>query len=218
MNRSSNGDANGDDELIERLRELGAATVHEALGRVGALDPGIRPLDPSVSVAGRAFTVDAAPADNLAVQRAADAAGPGDVIVVDSKGYLDAGAWGDVLTLFAQKRGIVGLVIDGAVRDSRQIIEMGFPVFARGVCIKGTDKVNPGRLGVPVMIGGVSVDPGDVVVGDADGLTVVPASDLGRAVDLAQERDAKEERMRAALSGGASLLDLMGLRGREAHP
>lgn len=153
----------GADQLA-RLAELGAATLHEANGQTGALDSGLCPLDPTTALAGRAVTVDLPPADNWYVHLALLEAGPGDVLVIDAKGYREAGPWGDVLTCAAQHRGIAGLVIDGAVRDSRDIVATGFPVFARGLSIKGTTKAVPGRINVPVRVGGVIVEPGDVVL------------------------------------------------------
>ena len=197
---------------IERLCGHGAATVHEALGRIGAMDPAIKPLDVTTQLAGPALTVDCAPGDNLTLQYAASIARPGDVLVVDAKAYIHAGPWGDVLTLYAQQLGIAGLIIDGSVRDSQDIRAMKFPAFSRAVCIKGTDKVNAGRVNVPIMCGGVSVSPGDVIVGDADGVTVVPRAAVGEAVLLAEARARKEADLRAAIQRGETLVDLMGLR------
>jgi len=170
-------------ELIDRLKTYGAATVHEALDRIGAMDAAIKPLDPSIRVAGPALTVDCAPADNLAIQYAVTIARPGDVLVVDAKSFTEAGPWGDVLSLYAQQVGLAGLVIDGSVRDSQAIVDMGFPVFSRGVSIKGTGKFQPGEVNTPICCAGVSVQPGDLIVGDADGVVVVPVTDLERAVE-----------------------------------
>ena len=129
---------------FDRLRALGAATVYEAQGAKGALDSGIKPLDPRSRLVGPALTVDTRPADNLMLHYALLKARPGDVLVVDAKGFLEAGPWGDVLTTAAIKAGIAGLVIHGAVRDASAIVEMGFPVFCRGLSIKGTGKNQPG--------------------------------------------------------------------------
>jgi 4-hydroxy-4-methyl-2-oxoglutarate aldolase len=198
-------------EQLTRLKELGAATVHEAQDGTGALDSAIKPLHLDMEVAGPALTVDCKPADNLAIQHAVTTARPGDVLVVDAKAFLEAGPWGDILTLYAQQIGIAGLVIDGSVRDSRAIIDMGFPVFSRGVCIKGTGKNQPGTVDGTITCGGVPINPGDVVIGDADGVVVVPADDVERVIELAEAREAKEARFRTALQGGGSLIDLMGL-------
>ncbi|GAA1858092.1 4-carboxy-4-hydroxy-2-oxoadipate aldolase/oxaloacetate decarboxylase [Pseudonocardia ailaonensis] len=199
-------------DALRRLKELGAATVYEALGRVGAMDHAIKPLDPGFSVVGRAFTVDSAPGDNLAVHYGAHLAGEGDVLVVDAKEFTAAGPWGDVLSEYAQKKGIAGLVIDGAVRDSRAIVGLGFPVFCRDVCIKGTDKVNLGRVGEPIVCGGVTVRPGDVIVGDADGVTVVPQELVDEACAAGARREQAEAGYRTAIAGGASLIDLIKVR------
>jgi 4-hydroxy-4-methyl-2-oxoglutarate aldolase len=196
---------------IQRLAGLGAATVYEANGQRDALDPAIKPLDPRTRIAGRTVTVKLEPADNWFIHVALLEAGEGDILVVDANGYVDAGPWGDVLTLAAQQRGLAGLVIDGAVRDSQEIIASGFPVFTRGVCIRKTTKVQRGQVNVPVTIGGVLIEPGDVLVGDADGLVRVRAEDVDSALASAEQRAEKEEKMRAAILNGASTLELLGL-------
>ncbi|WP_447648164.1 4-carboxy-4-hydroxy-2-oxoadipate aldolase/oxaloacetate decarboxylase [Microbacterium forte] len=199
------------DERIAQLAALGAATVYEANGQRDALDPALKPLDPETRVAGRAVTVSLEPADNWFIHVALLEAGPGDLLVVDIKGYVDAGPWGDVLTLAAQQRGLAGLVIDGAVRDSRQIVEAGFPVFTRGVCIRKTSKIQPGKINVPVTVGGVVIHPGDILVGDADGLVRVLPDDIDSALASSRAREEKEEAMRRRILNGESTLDLLGL-------
>jgi 4-hydroxy-4-methyl-2-oxoglutarate aldolase len=198
-------------DRFERLAQLGAATVHEAQGRIGAMDSGIKPLDPSMKLAGPAVTVDCLPSDNLAIHQAVTVARPGDVLVVDAKAFIEAGPWGDVLSLYAQLAGIAGLVIDGSVRDTRQIVQMGFPVFSRAICIKGTLKFQPGAVNAPIVCAGVRINPGDIVVGDADGVVIVPALDLDRVQELAEAREAKEELFRAELRAGKTLVDLLEL-------
>ncbi|MFF1253919.1 4-carboxy-4-hydroxy-2-oxoadipate aldolase/oxaloacetate decarboxylase [Pseudarthrobacter sp. NPDC058329] len=202
------------DRRFSRLAALGAATVYEANGQRDAIDPAIKPLDPTSRIAGRVVTVDLEPADNWFIHVALLEAGEGDILVVDAKGYTQAGPWGDVLTLAAQERGLAGLVIDGAVRDSQEIIASGFPVFTRGVCIRKTTKVQNGRVNVPVTVGGVVVHPGDVLVGDADGLVRVSAADVDGALASSEQRELKEEAMRARIREGATTLDLLGL----SHP
>jgi len=196
---------------LTALAQFGAATVYEANGQRDALDPQIKPLDPRSKVAGRAVTVALEPADNWYIHVAILEAGENDILVVDAKGYLNAGPWGDVLTLAAQQRGLAALVIDGAVRDSQQIVESGFPVFTRGVCIRKTSKVQPGQVNVPVTVGGVVVNPGDIIVGDADGLVRVAANDVDQAISSARTREQKEEDMRQRILAGASTLELLGL-------
>ena len=199
------------DFRLTRLAALGAATVYEANGQRDALDPAIKPLDPKSRIAGRAVTVELEPGDNWFIHVALLDAGEGDILVVDAKGYTQAGPWGDVLTLAAQERGLAGLVIDGAVRDSQEIITSGFPVFTRGVCIRKTTKVQTGTVNVPVTIGGVLIHPGDILVGDADGLVRVSAADVDTALTSAEHRELKEEDMRARIREGATTLDLLGL-------
>lgn len=196
---------------LTRLAELGAATVYEANGQRDALDPALKPLDPTSRVAGRIVTVELEPADNWFIHVALLETQPGDILVVDAKGYTQAGPWGDVLTLAAQQRGVAALVIDGAVRDSQEIIASGFPVFTRGVCIRKTTKVQRGRVNVDVTVGGVLLHPGDILVGDADGLARVRPDDVETALASSAARAEKEEAMRQQILTGASTLELLGL-------
>lgn len=198
-------------ESLATLRQLGAATVYEAQGAKGALDSGMKPIDPTVRLAGPAFTVDCRPADNLMLHYAVMKAQPGDVLVVDAKGFMEAGPWGDVLTIQAMKVGIAGLVINGCVRDANLIIELGFPVFCRGLSIKGTGKNQPGRINVPVAIGDVLIHPGDIVVGDRDGLAVVPSGEVDSAIASAVRREEKEAGQRDAIGRGVMTAELLGL-------
>ena len=198
-------------EIYEALRALGAATVYEAQGAKGALDSGIKPIDPRSRIVGPALTVDTRPADNLMLHYALLKARPGDVLVVDAKGFLEAGLWGDVLTAAALKVGLAGLVINGAVRDADAILEMGFPVFCRGLCIKGTGKVHAGKINVPVCIGDVVIRPGDIVVGDRDGLVIVSADEVEFVLARASARETKEDEFRAAIERGISTAELLGL-------
>lgn len=196
---------------IQLLRDFGSATVYEAQGARGALDSGIKPIHPSMRVAGPAVTVDLRPADNLMLHYAMLKVKPGDVLVVDAKGFLEAGPWGDVFTEQAVRQGVAGLVINGAVRDAGSIIEMGFPVFCRGLCIKGTGKNQPGKLNVPVCLGDVQINPGDIVIGDQDGVVVVPRGDVDEAIRSSQAREDKEAEFRARIRDGATTVELMGL-------
>ena len=196
---------------LAMLRQLGAATVYEAQGAQGALDHGIKPIDPACRLAGPAYTVDCRPADNLMLHYAVQKARPGDVVVVDAKGFMEAGPWGDVLTLQAMQRGIAGLLINGCVRDANLIIELGFPVFCRGLSIKGTGKNQPGRVGVPVSIGDVTVRPGDIVVGDRDGVAVVPHERVDATIAASLAREDKEAQQREAIAQGVSTVELLGL-------
>ena len=199
------------DRLIA-LQRFGTATIHEAQGQRGAIDPRVAALDPRRRLIGPALTVDMRPSDNLMIHYALTKARRGDVLVVDVKGFVDAGPWGDILTLAAQEIGIAGLVINGAVRDADSIIELGFPVFCRGLCIKGTNKNQPGRVNVPVRIGGVDIHPGDIVVGDRDGLVVVARNEVAEVIRASEERERKEATMRERLKQGATMVELLGLQ------
>lgn len=198
-------------DMLSALADLGAATVYEANGQRDALDSALKPLDPATKMAGRAVTVSLAPADNWFIHVGLLEAGPGDVLVVDVQGYVDAGPWGDVLTHAAQSRGLAGLVIDGAVRDSQQVIAAGFPCFPRGVSIRGTSKVQQGAINVPVTVGNVLVAPGDILVGDADGLVRLRPEDAETALAAARAREEKEARFMQEIDNGRSTLELMGL-------
>ncbi|KQP49133.1 4-carboxy-4-hydroxy-2-oxoadipate aldolase/oxaloacetate decarboxylase [Pseudorhodoferax sp. Leaf274] len=198
-------------EQLKQLRELGAATVYEAQGAKGALDHGMKPIDPGVRLAGPAFTVDCRPADNLMLHYAVSKAQPGDVLVVDAKAFMEAGPWGDVLTLQAMHLGIAGLVINGCVRDANLIIELGFPVFCRGLSIKGTGKNQPGRVDVPVTIGDAVIRPGDIVLGDRDGVVVVPHNELESVIASSLAREEKESGQRQAIEQGVLTVELLGL-------
>jgi 4-hydroxy-4-methyl-2-oxoglutarate aldolase len=199
--------------LLRELAGFGTATLHEAAGGIGALPGPLAPLDPEALLWGRALTVWSPPGDNLALHRAVAVAQAGDVLVVDHGGSLDHGPFGDILALAARQRGVMGLVIDGAVRDKASLIRMGFPVFSRGLAIGGTVKQNPGRVGEDIQMGAVTVRQGDLVFGDADGVVVLPAEGALALREAAAARLATEARLRERILAGASTLDLLGLRG-----
>jgi len=196
---------------LEILKRIGTATVHEAQGQRGYVDRKIVPLDLRSRMAGTAYTVDGRAGDNLAIHYAISQAAPGDVVVVDYKGYMRAAAIGDLMAFGAKARGLAGIVIDGATRDAAQIVELGFPVFSRGLCITGPTKAQGGQVGVPVTVGGCVIHPGDIVVGDSDGLVVVPAAELDATLRVAEERDTREAGVRDKLAKGATTVDLMKL-------
>lgn len=199
-------------DKLTQLRDLGTATIYEAQGAKGAFDHGMKPLDPTVRLAGPALTVDVRPADNLMLHYAVLQAKPGDVLVVDAKGFMEAGPWGDVLTLQAMKLGIAGLVINGCVRDANLIIDLGFPVFCRGLSIKGTGKNQPGKVNVPISIGDAVIRPGDIIVGDRDGLVVVAQDEVDMAIASSLAREEKEVKQREAIEAGtANTVELLNL-------
>lgn len=199
-------------DLLEGLKRAGTATIHEAQGQKGAVHGGIRPVDPSMRAAGPALTVKCRPGDNLALHFALTKLQPGQVLVVDAEGFTEAGPWGDVMSCAAMQAGARGLFIDGAVRDSHTITEMGFPVFSRGISIKGTNKFQPGQINVPIVFGGVVVRPGDIVVGDRDGVVVVLAEEAVGALEACEARETKEEKFRDQLRSGKTTVELLGLQ------
>ena len=199
------------DPIPAQLGQFDPATLHQAGGRIGALDPAIKPIWPEASVSGRAFTARCHPGDNLAIHRAVAAAQPGDVLVVDAGGDVE-GYWGEVLAASAQGRGILGLVIDGGCRDAVALQRRGFPVWSRGVSIRGCVKVTPGTVGEPIVCGGILVRTGDYVVGDRDGVVVIPRERAAEVLEAARQRVDKEAAMMKRLEAGELTLDLLGLR------
>jgi 4-hydroxy-4-methyl-2-oxoglutarate aldolase len=181
--------------VVVELRRLGVATVYEAAGRRGLVDAPLERVVPGSRAAGLASTVLCGQGDNLAVHAALARVQPGEVIAVQAK-----------------VRGAAGLLIDGAIRDADELRELGLPVWARFVRARGATKEEAGRLDVPVSVGGVRVEPGDVVVMDGDGAVVVPAGRAGEVLEAARRREAHEAAMMDELRAGALTLDLMGLR------
>jgi 4-hydroxy-4-methyl-2-oxoglutarate aldolase len=191
------------------LGAYGAATLHEA--GAAPLPAQLRPLDRRWRLSGPAFTVELKPGNNIWLHRALYAAAPGDVLVASTKGAYDFGYWGDILTRAAIRQRLAGLVIDGAVRDSTDLLELGFPVFARGVCVRGTGKDDTaGGLDRDIAIGLVTVRPGDVLVGDADGVVVVAWEDAAAVAERAQHREVAEARAREEISAGQSTVAIYG--------
>lgn len=200
-----------DPVLIERLSAYSSATIHEAQGRLGALSSAIKPVDDSMSLCGPAFTVCCAPRDNIMLQVAIAHAQPGDVVVVSAGQYAEAGSFGDVLANACVAKGLGGLITDTGVRDTRELRELGFPVFSFSVSIKGTVKETIGPMAEPVLIGGEIVRPGDVVRGDADGVVVVRREDVGEVVRKSQERVDAEDGYIAAYRAGKSVIEVSNL-------
>jgi 4-hydroxy-4-methyl-2-oxoglutarate aldolase len=196
---------------LERFLEFDPATLYEAAGRRGMVDPAIRPAWPGAKVCGVALTVEAAPGDNLMLHQAVAAATPGAVLVVNAGGFVRAGAWGEILTVAAQARGIAGLVIDGAVRDIEAITRLGFPVFSRGLAIGACSKERFGTLGQPLIFGGVAVRAGDVVFGDGDGLVVIESERADEVYAAACRRRDFEAGLIQELRAGKTTLELLRL-------
>lgn len=188
--------------LVEGFR--GAATGHvgDALGRSAAMAPAIKPVGPAAAFCGVAFTVKARPVDNLVVWKALELAHPGDVLVIATGGHLAHSTWGDLTSRVAAARGLAAVVTDGAVRDVAGIVEAGVPVFAAAVTPNSPQKDGPGELNVPIACGGQVVQPGDILVGDGDGVVVVPQADAAAAlVELGRIREYEAERLAAIERG-----------------
>ena len=188
-----------------------AAAVSDCLNRAQAMDGGIQPLDPNARLVGQARTVRCTVGDNSALHAALDLAEHGDVLVVDAGGFLGNAVWGGLMTEAAQRKGIAGLVIDGAVRDRADIVASSFPCFARGTVPAGPHKDFGGEIDGPIACGGVAVCPGDLVVGDADGVTVVPLSRLTTILAAYHALKEKEARALAALDAGGTLAEIYGV-------
>ena len=197
-------------EIIAAIGKFSSATLHEAMGRYGDLPSGIKPISPHMKVCGTAYPVKTMPCDNTILHRAYAYAKPGDVLVVDCSGYYEAGYWGDLMSLGAKTQGIAGLVIDGCVRDADDIEAMGFPVFSRGLCIKGTGKHGDGTLNEPIILGNWTINPGDVIVGDRDGVVVVPQEKVLETIEKATAREEKEAGVRKQLLEGKTSIAIYG--------
>jgi 4-hydroxy-4-methyl-2-oxoglutarate aldolase len=196
---------------MDRFAEFDPATLYEAAGRQGMVDPAIRPAWAGARVCGPALTVECPPSDNLMLHVAVADAEPGVVIVATVGGHLMAGAWGEILTEAARVRGIAGLVIDGAVRDIDAIEAARFPVFSRGLAIGSCTKEKAGVLQATMQFGGISVSPGDLVFGNADGLVVIAQDRLDDVYDLALSRRKKELEIIGKLREGRTTMELLDL-------
>ncbi len=184
-------------ELVARAKRFQASILADVGGRRGTLGGRIQPLARSMKVAGPAFTVEVRPGDNLMIHAALCLAKPGDVIVVDGKGDLSCALTGALMAAHAQKAGIAGFVIDGAVRDTDECARGSFPIFAAGANPNGPLKNSGGRINWPISVAGTTVNPGDLIVGDADGVVVVPREMAADIVGQAQAKvDAEAERMK----------------------
>ena len=203
-----------DPSVIDGLAEMGTATVHEAIGRVGYVGPHITPIQQDARIAGSAITVLGQPGDNIMIHAAVETCRPGDVLVVVNTAPSTHGMFGDLLATSLIARGVRGLVIDAGVRDTMDLRAMGFPVWSQHVSCQGTVKNTPGSVNVPVVLGGVTVQPGDVVCADDDGVVVVERSEAAWALEQSQERLGKEAAMRTRLESGELGVDIYGLRAK----
>jgi regulator of RNase E activity RraA len=191
--------------VVEQAARYPASILADVAGRRGALNGRIAPLAPTMRFAGPALTVEVRPGDNLMIHAAMAIARPGDVIVVDGKGDLSSALMGEIMSQQCVALGIAAVVIDGAVRDSEAIRELGFPMYAAGLNPNGPTKFVPGRLNHPISIGGVTVNPGDLVVGDADGVTVIERAKAAAMLPLAADKVAAETKRIADIKSRKAL-------------
>jgi 4-hydroxy-4-methyl-2-oxoglutarate aldolase len=201
-----------DAATVDALAALGSATVHEAMGRIGYVGPGIRPIQYGAAIAGSAITVLTAPGDNLMVHAAIEQSRAGDVIVVVPVTDSAYGFIGELMATQMQVRGVRAYVTSGGVRDTGELRAMGFPVWSTHISSEGTVKDTAGSVNVPVVLGGVVVNPGDVVVADDDGVTVVPRALAAETLEAARARAAKEAATRVRYQNGEISMDVNSLR------
>lgn len=200
-------------EKREELLKLPTGNIadnNNSMPGQGVMDSGIRPIDPRSKMIGRAVTVKCFPGDNLALHQGIYTAQPGDVLVLDCHGYTEAGHFGDIMASACKIRGLAGVVIDGSCRDSRDIYELGFPMFVRAFNPSGTVKESLGRLNEPVVAGGICVRPGDIIFGDGDGVVVIPQEEEDQVFEKAMAKYEKEQHILEELAAGKTTLEIYG--------
>lgn len=186
------------EKLMKQFYDLPTTCISDALNGMNNLDPSIKPLQDSYKVAGRAFTVKIPAGDNTMVLKAIKEASPGDVLVVDAKGESYRAVAGDFVVSLAQKLGIAGIIVDGVIRDLIGVRSLNFPVFSKGTTVAASFKNGAGEINVPISCGGISITPGDIIVGDADGVVVIPQADAEKVLEKALAKLKKDEQREAS--------------------
>ena len=192
-------------------RDLPTAIISDELGRSWTMQAAIKPLAPGTGFAAQALTVQTMVGDNAALHYALTAAWPGCVIVVDARGHVDTAVWGGIMTCAAKARGVAALVVDGSVRDAAELRQSGLPVYARGIVPNGPHKGFGGTVNVPIQCAGVAIDPGDLLVGDDDGVVVIRPDRMAGLMEKCRQRIAREVDHMKRIAAGASTVELLGL-------
>lgn len=204
-------------KVIAQLAQHETAKIADSMAGYGVAHHEIKPLRFDMRVCGPAVTVLTRPGDALYVQKVIEFLQPGDVVVIDAAGYKDVAVIGERLAHYMKLRGATGIVVDGAIRDSMGIVEVGMPTFARSQCIRIFGSIGPGAINVPVTCGGVAVNPGDIVCGDADGIVIVPQADAQRVADLADVHLANELARKREVESGKPVSEVFGLNPKLAR-
>lgn len=200
-----------DRNLVSDFEGIPSTIISDVIENVGmVMDSGIKPISRGEAVTGTALTVKGVPGDNLIIHKAITMAEPGDILIIDGDGYTETAYLGELMCTSCQAHDLAGIVIDGAIRDREEIAKMGFPLYARGVHPRGPVKQHPGSINVPISCGGVTVRPGDIVVGDDDGVAVVPADDAETIYESAREKLAAEDDLRERVEDGEYLYEISG--------
>jgi 4-hydroxy-4-methyl-2-oxoglutarate aldolase len=196
------------DEILRAASEISAATMHEAAGKIGALPSYLKPISSGMKICGRAYPVKGPSGCNLWLHRAIAKAERGDVLIADIGDDKEFGYWGDIMGTSSITKGIAGLVIDGCVRDQFELEEMGFPVFSSGLNIRGTEKKFDGKgsLEEPIIIGNIAIEHGDLVLGDNDGIVIIPANQVEDSITKSIEREDKEDATKKRLRDGETTM------------